>query len=273
MKVLKKISFWIAIFLIILVMNIAGLFVGNPIGYLLAWNTTIGLLRREYPDEDYQIKSMGYEIKHGDYVVEVASPSKVDEYFTLWIKDFGTEIRHYSRPDFHINTMIRLGDEYRDFIEEKGFWESLEFETKYDFQFRNKYANVINYPAAYSGIYVPHKDALALEELELNKTYDIEEFALAHGEISIGANVEEPTFEMIANILLEAKQVADEKDVPFSTLSVYLYKKDVYSSDPVVQVVYFRYEDIYETDLVERVEENFENYKKAKEEASLGKPI
>ena len=67
--------------------------------------------------------------------------------------------------------------------------------------------------------------------------------------------------------------MTEEKGVPFYTMDVYLYEKDVYSSDPLVEVVYFRNEEIYEEGLVERVEENFERYRKAKEEAGLGERI
>ena len=266
MKVLKIITFWIAVGLIIFVTSIAGLFLGHPIGYLNAWIKTATYINQQYPNNDYQIKLKGYVFKHGDYVVEVSSPSKVDEYFTLWISDFGTRIRTHT-IDFHRNTNIRLNGEYQEYIEQKGFWESLDFEVKYH------YASMLFFPSDYEGIYVPHENAIVKEALEINKTYDIEEMALSQGDITISSSVKEPTFEMIATILLETKKVAEEQGVPFYTINVHLDEKDVYSSDPVVEVVYFRNEDIYEEGLVERVEENFERYRKAKEEAGLGERI
>ena len=60
---------------------------------------------------------------HGDYVLEIKSPTKVDEYFTLWIDGFGNiRTNNYDfRVQDKVNTKARLGKEYKDFVAENGY--------------------------------------------------------------------------------------------------------------------------------------------------------
>ena len=231
-------------------------YLGTPAGYWEAWNAANELINTEYKDTDYQIKSIGYSPKGGEYVLEIESPTKSDEYFKLWIEPSGEiRINHYSRMVGE-KTTKRLSKEYKDYIEARGLWD--EFNSNYQCK-----GGVLVYSSSYKGkTYFRHEEALTEEELELNKAYDIKDFARVHGELSIEAEVEEPTFEKIAEILLQVKQLADEKDVPFYTINVNLYSVHNHSTEPLVKVVHFRYEDIYETDLAARAEENCKNYDK-----------
>lgn len=269
-KTFKKWALALALILIALVLAVACIFLGNPISYLLAFVNASNLIRTEYVESDYKIESIKFEMKHGDYVASIKSPTKVDEYFTLWMDGWGKirENNYDWRVEQKVNTGARLSEEYSSFVAETGLWKELDSAYQYT------EARIINYPSDYDGkAYIPHKDALTKEEIELNKVYDIKEFARVHGELVIQADLETPTYETIANILLQVKKVADEKNVPFYTISIHLREKGVYSSNPMVQVVHLLYDDIYETDLMARIKANAENYDKLKAEAGLGEPI
>lgn len=253
----------------VLCMSLVFCFAGcTPWGYWQAWSAANELINTEYKDTDYKIASVGYVFNTGEYAVDIKSPTKIDEYFTLWIRDGKIRSNNYDHyVEGRSNTGARLSDEYRAYIEESGLWDA--FGSNYQC-----YGSVVVYPSDYDGkAYIRHEEALTHEELELNKAYDIKEFARVHGELSIEAEVEEPTYEKIAEILLQVKRLADEKDVPFYTISVDLRQIDVSTREPIMEVVYFRYEDIYETDLAARAEENCKNYKKLKAQAGLGKYI
>lgn len=267
---LKKAAFCLAVILITFVIIVASLFLGNPISYLLAWGSATTLINTEYKGKDYKIESIGFEMMHGDYVVEIKSPTKVDEYFTLWIDGFGNiRTNNYDfRVQDKVNTKARLGKEYKDFVAETGFWAALSITYEY------KDARILTHSSDYDGkAYIPHEDALTTEEVELNKNYDIKELARVHGQLVIQAMEEEPTYERLAEILLQAKQLADEKGVPFYTISVYLKEAGDRFSDTKAKVVNFRYEEIYEADLAARAKANSDNYEKLSAEAGLGEYI
>ena len=240
-------------------------YLGTPLGYWEAWNAANELINTEYKDTDYKIAGMGYASSSGEYVVEIKSPTKIDEYFTLRLTDSGEIKTNYyeSQVEGKGNTVVRLSKQYEAYMEERGLWD--EFDSNYKFR---GYVSV--YPSDYDVNYILHEDALSREELELNKAYEIKEFARVHGYITIEAKVEEPTFETIAEILLQVKQLADEKDVPFYTISVDLRQIDRPSRETMVKVWNFRYEDIYESDLAERAKANSDNYEKLKAVAGLG---
>lgn len=232
-------------------------YLGTPAGYWEAWNAANELINTEYKDTDYQIASMGYASSSGEYVVEIKSSTKIDEYFTLRLTDSGEIKTNYyeSQVEDKGNTVVRLSKQYEAYMEERGLWD--EFDSNYKCR---GYVSV--HPSDYDVNYILHEDALSREELELNKAYEIKEFARVHGYITIEAKVEEPTFETIAQILLQVKQLADEKDVPFYRISIDLRQIDRPSRETMVKVKDFLYEDIYETDLAARAEENCKNYDK-----------
>ena len=97
---------------------------------------------------------------------------------------------------------------------------------------------------------------MLLNELELNKEYDIKALAEKQGHISLSAEVDEANTETLAEILLKVKRIADNNGIPFYTIQVSLFKAGEFSTDLVVRQ--FLYSDIYEEGLTERVEKEVE---------------
>ena len=96
------------------------------------------------------------------------------------------------------------------------------------------------------------EDSLRLEDLELNKAYDIAGMARLQGYLGVSAEAEWADYEYVAQCLLELKRVADENNVPFYAVDFSL-RVGHYSQE--IKLSGFLYEDIYEEGLVERIQQ------------------
>ncbi len=270
-KSLKIIAVAFAILLIHALVLVMGIFTGTPLSWALVWTRGAIALQEKYPDKDYQIEKVGRNFKHDQYSIYVVSPTCVDEKFTVWLDKWGNVRRdNYDwRVGHRIEMGARLNEEYSSYVQNTGLWSAIPF------TYHNHSAEVINYPSYYDGkAYVPHEDALTTEEMELNKTYDMQEYGRAHGELHLFAMVDDPSYDTLASMLLELKRVADEKGVAFYTVTMSVRGFEGSEKyDTIAKVNYFRYQDIYESDLAARAKENSDTYDRLREEAGLGEFI
>lgn len=245
-RVLKFIGITLILLLIAGVCYFANAFFGNPVSYFLANYAAKEHIKNNYEGTDYEIERVAYSFKTGDYYAYLSSPTNIDGDFTLTI-DFTGKIEYdnYSlRVEGRANTEGRLLEEYRELVEE-GLFAHLEYKRGYSqimFSFDEGDEK--------------HEDALHLNELELNKEYDIKALAEKQGHISISAEADEANTETLAEILLEVKRIADNNGIPFYTIQVSLFKEGEFSTDLVVRQ--FLYSDIYEDGLADRVEKEVE---------------
>ncbi len=256
-----------------------GQFMGTPLGWAIAWCKGNHVIMTEHKDTDYKVESMGRVLKSGQYVVNISSPTCVDEYFTLWMDKWGNiQTNTYEdRVASKVNTSIRVDAQYQEYIDGTGIWKTLNGL----FTFRETPAGVEQHAAEirrhggdFDSLYVPHENSITMDDYVLNKVYsdeEIKQMGVTNGNLWLPLKSTDPSYAEIAEMLLKVKEVADEKGAYFYTVDVNVYDAALpSSSDPVIDIYAFRYEDIYEEGLEERVKEAHEAYNRRKAEIGVG---
>ena len=234
----------------------ANALVGNPVSKWLATRTAEKHLEEVYGDTDFEIEKIGFNFKDTDYYAHIKSPSSEDSSFSLRIDMFGNLMldTYESRVLTGNNTQNRLYMEYRalaDTVLEAPDYPFTSFIAYGDLQVGFRPADV-ELPADY---YPEHY--YIIEELVLDKKYDIRELAKKAGCLVVYVEDDAVTVERAAEVLLELKKVFDRKNVPFYSIDFVLeYPRKPEggtTKDGRVNVEGFLYSDIYEEGLVERV--------------------
>ena len=254
---------WIKIAaLVVALVIVAGLgwfanaLVGNPVSKWLAKRTVEKHLEEVYGNTDFEVERLGFNFKDTDYYAHIKSPSSEDSSFSLRIDMFGNlKLDTYeSRVLTGDNTVRRLDAQYRaltDEVLEAPDYPFTSFIAYGDLQVGFRPANV-ELPADYwpENYYI-------IEELVLDKKYDIRELAEKAGYLVVYVEDDVVTIERAAEVLLELKEVFDRRNVPFYAIDFVLEYPRKEEGGTVkegrVNVEGFLYSDIYEEDLEERV--------------------
>ena len=254
---------WIKIAaLVVALVIVAGLgwfanaLVGNPVSKWLAKRTVEKHLEEVYGDTDFEVERLGFNFKDTDYYAHIKSPSSEDSSFSLRIDMFGNlKLDTYeSRVLTGDNTARRLDAQYRaltDEVLEAPDYPFTSFIAYGDLQVGFRPANV-ELPADYwpENYYI-------IEELVLDKKYDIRELGARAGHLVVYVDDDVVTIERAAEVLLELKEVFDRKNVPFYAIDFVLEYPRKEEGGTVkegrVNVEGFLYSDIYEEGLEERV--------------------
>ena len=99
--------------------------------------------------------------------------------------------------------------------------------------------------------------AILLEDLELNKIYDIKELGAKAGHLILYVDNEVISVEETARIMLDFRSMFDEADIPFYAMDFVLRHprtEDGKSDDEEIRINDFLYQDIYEEGLAYRIE-------------------
>ena len=248
--------------LIVALLIIAGLcvfanaLVGNPVSKWLATRTAEKHLEEVYGDTDFVIEKIGFNFKDTDYYAHVMSPSSEDSSFSLRIGMWGQLLldTYESRVLSGNNTQNRLYMEYRalaDEVLEAPDYPFTSFIAYGDLHVGFRPADV-ELPADY---YPEHY--YIIEELVLDKKYDIRELGAKAGYLVVYVEDDIVTVERAAEVLLELKEVFDRRNVPFYAIDFVLeYPRKPEggtTKEGRVNVEGFLYSDIYEEGLVERI--------------------
>lgn len=237
-----------AVVLIIGVLWFANGLMGNPISKMMANNAAKKYIEENYNNIDLEIEDATYSFKSGDYYVEVKSPTSKDTHFTVSITLFG-KVQYDTYEDDVIkknNTYYRISSEYNDKI--KKVFESKSFPYKSDIGFGDiamKEEN-IDY-------------GIDIESLELDKNYDMNEIGKQSGKIVFDAQDEEISIKKASEILLNIKNILNEKGIYFYAIDFTLEKPrdkngEANVDDTSITLNEFLDKDIYEKDLETRVE-------------------
>ena len=234
----------------------ANALVGNPVSRWLAKRTAQKHLETVYGDTDFEIEKIGFNFKDIDYYVHIKSPSSEDSSFSLQIDMLGNlKLDTYeSRVTYGGNTQNRLYMEYRALVDtvleapDYPFTSFIAFgDLKVGFSAPDVEVGVPYWPESY----------MILDKVELDKKYDIRELAKTAGYLVIYVEDDEVTVERAAEVLLELKELFDSKNVPFYAIDFVLeYPRKAEGGNTKegrVNVEGFRYSDIYEEGLTERV--------------------
>lgn len=234
----------------------ANALVGNPVSKWLATRTAEKHLEEVYGDTDFEIERIGFNFKDTDYYAHIKSPSSEDSSFSLRIDMFGKLMldTYESRVTYGGNTQNRLYMEYRALVDEVVEAPDYPFSTfiaygdlKVGFQHPDVEVGVPYWPENY----------IILDKVELDKKYDIRELAKTAGYLVIYVEDESVTVERAAEVLLQLKELFDQRNVPFYAIDFVLEYPRKEEGGNIkegrVNVEGFLYSDIYEEGLVERI--------------------
>lgn len=255
-KWLKIAAFVAALVIIAGLCMFANALVGNPVSKWLATRTAEKHLKEVYGDTDFEIERVGFNFKDTDYYVHIKSPSSEDSSFSLRIDMFGNLFldTYESRVLQGSNTQNRLYMEYRALVDEVVEAPDYPFSTfiaygdlKVGFQHPDVEVGVPYWPENY----------VILDKVELDKKYDIRELAKTAGYLVIYVEDELVNVERAAEVLLQLKELFDQRNVPFYAIDFVLEYPRKEEGGNIkegrVNVEGFLYSDIYEEGLVERI--------------------
>lgn len=225
-------------------------FLGNPVSWFLADRAARSYIERTYSEQDIYIDRVAYSFKSTNYFAHILSHSSIDTEFYLYIDMFGN-VTYDSYESWVLDkhtTQVRIQNAYRELtapvIHAPEFPYTLEFgagflEICYDDTEEMEY-----------GIGMPR------EQLILDKEYDLNDLGKEYGVLGFYMTDEEISVEKAAQIALEIKKRYDEAGVSFKILDMTLrYPHDAqYNRKEGSVYCILSYEDIYEEDLVQRIQ-------------------
>ena len=255
-KWLKIGALIVALLIILGICWFANELVGNPISSWLANRTVEKHMEEVYGDTDFVVETVGFNFKDTDYYAHIKSPSSEDSSFSLRIDMWGNLMMdtYEDRVLSGRNTEDRLYREYRALTDKVFESPSYPFST---FICYGKLWVGFTAPDMEAGKELPDAGYVVLDEVVLDKQYDIRELGALAGYLVVYVEDEEVTIERAAEVLLELKQLFDTENVPFYAIDFVLEYPRVpeggNSKEGRVNVEGFLYSDIYEDGLVERI--------------------
>lgn len=255
-KILKIIALIVAIALIIGIASMANALNGNPISKMLARRAANIYLEEHYPNTDYYIEDLGFSFKFIGYYAHVRSDSSIDTQFTLEIDMLGHVFWDtYESVTGGFVTARRIEQEYRELCNQ--VFESSSF----------PYASDI----ASGGLEIhPQQDVdnpaiteipdyyIVQEDLILDHIYDPRELGAQAGHLVVYVDSETITYEEAARILLDIRAQFDNANIPFRAIDFVLeapLPEEGPRTEDDIRIEDFRYEDIIEEGLADRIAE------------------
>ena len=254
---------YIRIFLTIAIITLAGIalyfylgFFGNPISKLLCKNTAEKYVAENYPH--CYVNSRGYNFKDGNYFANIQCETSPDTNFfiyTDWLGNFRRDSYESYVASGH-NTQNRMMMEYRDLLDKAMPQEEVDFgidiyygdilsQGSYERYFSEKYPDKLHY--------------MPQEEIILDKQYNFTDVSYKYGYVCLYAMDEDVSVERACEILLTVKQQLDEDNIGFYYIDFVLEKPRKTDGMPNddetrINIDHFRWDDIYEDGLAERVQ-------------------
>lgn len=253
-KVLKIIALVIAIALIVGVCWFANALNGNPLSKMLAEKAVVAYLAENYAHTDYNVEKLAYSFKFGNYYAHIRSEASMDTQFTLYIDMIGNV--YFDTFDDVLRGAItarRLEQEYRDLTDQ--IFDNPSFPYPSDIG----YGTLEIYPQ--EALDDPQVNdipdyALVQQDLVLDQIYDIRELGRQAGHLIIYVESETISFELAAQIMLDIRAEFEKANIPFRAMDFVLQlplPEEGPRPDEEVRVKDFRYEDIYQENLIDRI--------------------
>lgn len=262
-KSVKVLAGTIAFLLIFIIMWFANSVLGNPVSKMIATKNVKEYINEKYSDLDIEVGEVFYNFKDGNYHVEVTSHTSKDTHFSISVTPFGKIRYDYYENNVldKYNTYYRLNDEYGNEVDK--LINKEEFLYKDDIHFGEIMDKEVSRHENYNDI----SYGVDLKELELDKDYDLYKLGKEAGHIVFYAKDDEVSIKKASEILLYIKNMFDENNISFYAIDLTLDKtedKGVEASleEESINIVQFLYEDIYEKNLEDRVNQAVENTKK-----------
>lgn len=252
-NVLKIGALVLALALIVGVCLFANSLVGNPISKSMAENTAKKHIEQNYKNTDYELKEVSYNYKDRYYHALISSDSKIDSEFTLMINKLGKV--EYDNYEYSVtngwNTAIRHDKDYRKAV------ETLIKSNNFPYEAYIGYGELIFVTEEQKDDPMTSDYALITNELTPGAYYDVNKLGASSGKLTVYIDDETVSTERMAEILLGIRKCFDDAGVGFHAIECVLeYPKneDGFYEFGRVEVIDFLYSDIYEENLIERVE-------------------
>lgn len=250
-KTVKIILIVISVLLLGVILFFVCSFFGNPVSYLLALNSADDYIEENYADYNLEVEKIGYDFKSSGYYAKVVSPTSVDTHFSVYFDLLGRPIRDsFENVTDGWNTHMRLENEYREITDKVFEDESFGFTSDICYGEIKIYEKSDDYTNG-----EPY--GIVMSELKTDYDCDIKDVARTAGHIVFYFDETDLSAKNVAKKLLEFKLLFDEKGIPF-------YAVDFVAQEPATEekianrkefaVREFRYSDIYEEGLEERLE-------------------
>lgn len=253
-KTTKIIAGIVAFVLIAGILWFANVFVGNPISKYLANRSAKVYIEDRYPEIELERERAAYDFKSGRYNVFIKSPTSIDTHFSIDISSTG-EILWDSYEDYVLdkfNTWNRVNEDYRKMVGR--VFESNEFPYESHIDYGN-----IKLKEKESSDLFGQSYGINLEELELDKVYNIKEIGKSVGHLVLYIEDEKIDAERASEILIDIKDTFDRENVPFYAIDFSLEEPRNEDNKPFhemerFEVQDFLYTDIHDYRLIERLE-------------------
>lgn len=251
-RILKITAFVAALVLTFGVCAFANALIGNPISKALAKKTAAAYIEEAYGGEALEVESVSYSFKDGYYYAFINSSDNIDGSFTLRIDSLG-KLKADTYADYvesGRNTADRINREYRSKVD-------LIFDSPaYPYSEHIGYGDILFVTREYKDSEGVAGYALAMDELEKGKIYDVNELAAKAGELTLYIDDDTVSVERLSQILIDTKMIFDDAGVRFYVIDCvleYTKSEDGTKKDGRIEVMDFLYTDIYEDGITERV--------------------
>ena len=252
-KTVKIVAGVLAITLIGFLIFIANGFLGNPISKALAERAGLNHIEKTYPDSNLQVEKVNYNFKTGGYFALIKSPTSIDTHFSVDISLTGRVLRDSYETDVLSgwNTWQRIDSEYRNMTDK--IFEAPDYPYISHIDFGSLKMKMADSEIGASGL----DYGISMEDLELDRKYDIKKLAKTAGHITVYIQDEEISVEKACEVLLGLKKIFDDADVPFYAIDFVLLKPRKDDGTPnedktELRINDFLYKDIYEDGLEDR---------------------
>lgn len=242
--------------LIGLTLIVSNHYFGNIISHLLVTRAAENYIEETYADKDYYVDDVKFVsgVRYPYYAV-IKSESSVDTRFFVFLSSNGevsSDNYQYTIEERYV-VFERINKEYATWVANALQKEDFPVEPAV-IQGEELCFGRLSTMGKVSNKY-GFEYGVEMEKLELDKKYDIYELGRTAGNIVVTVYSEEVTAEKAAETLLLIKQFLDSEHVSFYTMDLMLMKPMKEGSENVsISVTDFRYEDIYEEGLAERVQ-------------------
>ncbi len=258
-KCIRIIGIVLLIALIAVLIWFGNVMMGNPVSHALASNAAKAFLSDRFSGTDYQMERITYSFKDGRYHAFMVSPTSIDGDFSVCFSMLGEYC--YDTYDSVLdgwNTAQRLESEYRKLTDTILNDPALPYDNTQIYSIM--FGRLEIYPREAfedpNATDVPEY-AILLEDLELNKIYDIKELGAKAGHLILYVDNEVISVEEAARIMLDFRSMFDEKEIPFYAMDFVLRHsrtEDGQSDDEEIRINDFLYQDIYEEGITDRIE-------------------
>lgn len=261
-KGLKLLALAGALFLIVLLGWTANGLIGNPISRYLADKNARKYLEKHFPNTDYYIEDTSYSFKEGAYIADVKAPGSMDRYFSITM-DMAGRYRwdSYENVEDGFHTFLRLDEEYRKLtdsvLESPSFpWHGdIMYGTLEIYAKEDRLSEEEDEHGADKDDDFPDY-ALAQEELEPDKLYDIRQLGAQAGHLMIYIEGDTITAEKAAEAILGVKHSMDDAGVPFYAMEFHLREplsENGAWGEKSIDVLEILYQDMEEGSILQQV--------------------